>query len=348
MIGRISAALVATALLAVVAFPPEFVRVWERSKAAELVRAGSLEQAQWVYWVLRLQRDPIGNSNYHALRYHASINAGRDIRKEATKSAIGAWKETGAAGVGASYWNIAMFSVNYGQDNRKERDKNTSWLERAAKAGIDDADRLLSAGNQDLDRVMVLMNDGDPGAALTWKEKPGLSLTEKHDALRIAANAGHHQAMRELGWSLILNSEAEYQEAEKWLVKAAEAGETQAANRLGNCHNHKFYFCLERDVSEAIKWYEVALKPPLLFTPPVIKLDADHAIRLGTMPRWYSKPYGHQENAAYELARLLIDGDGIEQDLVRAEKLLIRAGEWKKAKKLLSELSALQESLKDS
>ena len=125
------------------------------------------------------------------------------------------------------------------------------------------------------------------------------------------------------------------------LVKAAGLGEVTAANRLGRCYAYAFYFCTEFDPREAAKWFEKALVPVTLFSPPKVTLDADFAIRLGSMARWYRKPYGHQEGAAYDLGRLLMDGQGVPADPVRAAQLLRMAGDRKDAKERLAKLRAL-------
>ena len=75
----------------VVLFPPEFIRNWEREFAGNLVQDERFNEAQVLYRLLRLQRDPIGISNYHALSFHHSVSEGLDKRKDASIAAERAW-----------------------------------------------------------------------------------------------------------------------------------------------------------------------------------------------------------------------------------------------------------------
>ncbi len=323
----------------------EFVRQQERSLAADFIAKGELETARLVYRILSWQNDPVGRSNYHALDYYLAINAGDGIRKARSIEAAEAWRQTGKAGVGASFWNLAMFDIKYGRAEERHDRRTTYWLQQAANEGIYQAVLLLRAGDGEYDRLKLMMEDGDPGAALTWATEMHFAndTPEKDRALRIAADAGSFIAMSDLGWSLINRPDEErpedgMAEAQRLLETAAEMGDRSAALRLGNCYNRTFYFCTERDTAEAAYWYGLALGPSIRYSLPRITIDPDGAIRLGTMSRWYSLPYIGQKGAAYRLARLLMDGDGVPRDRARAMELFEQADGYEDAEQLLAQL----------
>lgn len=340
MTKKLFPSLLTIILLATILAPPEFIRVWERSTAANVVRAGQLKIATLMYNFMRLQRDPIGTNNYHALNFYLSVNADPEVRKTISVNADHAWQVTGKAGVGASYWNLAMFSVKYGRKKLRPDGRTTYWLQAASHAGILDAAKLLSAGEGEFDRIKSLMELGDPGAAMTWASEMHVAQDRQEEdrALRIAAENGSIPAMSDLGWNLINRKNPQHGEAKKWLTMAANAGDVAAAHRLGSCYNHRVYFCEERDSSEAARWYEIALGPVILFALPRITIDSDHAIRLGSMSRWYNKPHNTQKSAAYELGVLLMHGDGVPLDRERAISLFEQADGWEDSEALRAKL----------
>ncbi len=341
---------IAASMGALLLAPPEFLRIQERALAADLVAKREYRLAKAVYTLMLFQRDPIGGNNYHALNFHQSVNAGKDNRRRSSIAAARAWERLGKAGVGAAYWNLAMFSVKYGRSDADEDRKTTGWLTLARDKGIKDAGLVLDAGPGEYGRIQALMGLGDTGAAMTLA-----SVMHRRDetaneerALAVAANNGSIQAMSDLGWLQVQGGKGKEAEAEKWLIEAATSGDIAAASRLGDCHNHGFYFCRKRDPHEAAKWYELALGPKVFFSPPSVFVDEDFAIRLGSMSRWYSKAHGHAESAAYELGRLYALGEGVPKDTERAIELLERSNGRNDAQELLTRLrKAREESTTD-
>ncbi|WP_424941572.1 tetratricopeptide repeat protein [Aliiroseovarius sp. S253] len=257
-----------------------------------------------------------------------------------SKAAYHAWKELGAAGVGASFWNLAMFNIKYGRSDVEEDQWTTHWLRSASIVGLHEAGQLLAAGEEEYSRLLVLAELGDPGAAMTVASAAhhAGNTSQKLWALSIAANAGDVYAMSNLGLELI----GENQEgAEKWLTLAADQGEIAAANRLGDCYNRSFYFCEQRNLELAAHYYEIALGPVPPYAPPKIYMGSDYAIRLGTTARWISRPLGHAESAAYELGKLYMSGTGVPIDLVRAEELFLRADGRRDSDEILAQLRGM-------
>ena len=167
---------------------------------------------------------------------------------------------------------------------------------------------LLAAGDGEHDRVHVLMQLGDPGAAKTIASvMHDQSKTDrKIAALRIAATQDDPNAMNTLAWSLNGNDPATKSEQEKWLKQAANMGHGPAASRLGKCYMNAFYFCETVDLEQAKHWYEIAANAKLIRSNPKITIDPDYAIRLGSTPRWYSKLHGTVDEAREQLAKIAV------------------------------------------
>ena len=108
-------------------------------------------------------------------------------------------------------------------------------------------------------------------------------LKEEIRRLREAAEAGDTRAMSELGERL-----GDTEEAMKWRLRAAEAGETLSMNALAGY----FYFGFggKRDLVESAKWYRRSA-------------EAGNGL------------------AAYELARFYAHGLGVERNLEEAMKM---------------------------
>lgn len=105
-----------------------------------------------------------------------------------------------------------------------------------------------------------------------------------------AAELGYVDAMVELG-DYYQDTLFDVKKAKTWYLKAAELGNAEAQNKLG-----VLYADVENDYKEAIKWYKKA-----------IEQDYPHAYRnLGLCYR---------------------DGNGVKQDLKKAEKLFAKASE---------------------
>jgi TPR repeat protein len=293
-------------LLYVIYFPPKQLLTLGRKIAADQVTAKNHTTALRIYEILKFQDDPIGINNYHALLFYAKINAGKKARKAQGNIADKAWNRTGRQGVGASFWNLAMFDLSSGRDNKRRDARATRHLQNALRLGIQDAASILAAGGGEYDRIYALMNLGDPGAAISYASEMHFSsrTDEKLAALRIAAKQGDPNAMANLGWSMKGKDDASRAEREDWLTQAADAGQGSAAGRLGDCHFNAFYFCAEVDLVKAKHWYEIAAKATLIRSNPKITIDVDYAIRLGSTPRSYSKLHGVVEHAQEQLARI--------------------------------------------
>ena len=112
-----------------------------------------------------------------------------------------------------------MFSIKYGRAETREDKEATHWLKLAAANSIPDAAKLLAAGDGEYDRVELLMDMGDPGAASTMASvmHSASNDREKERALRISAENGNIHAMADLGWFLISKAPEEDDEARHWL-----------------------------------------------------------------------------------------------------------------------------------
>ena len=97
-----------------------------------------------------------------------------------------------------------MFDIRQGRKNKRRDKRATRYLKHAQRLGIADATPLLAAGDGEHDRVHVLMQLGDPGAAKTIASvMHDQSKTDrKIAALRIAATQDDPNAMNTLAWSL--------------------------------------------------------------------------------------------------------------------------------------------------
>lgn len=283
-----------------ITFPSEWQRIKQRQLVGQIVLNGNLSLARLLYGAMAfVQRDAVGLSNYHALAWAKAVPNDGKSRKVASKLADQAWRKAGQQGVAAAYWNLAMFNIKHGRSSAR-RDRNTTgWLRWAAKANIAEAQMLLDAGHGEYDRIRVLMNLGDRGAAATmasvlWHQQRPL---ESRRALEQAAMAGHVASMARLGF-LMANDLSDAKPmsshdadiattAEKWLTRAANSGHVLAAYRLGECHAEPTFFCGERDSDKALKWFSRAMLPYPKFQRPELHLDDQHAIRLGMMARWF-------------------------------------------------------------
>jgi hypothetical protein len=287
---------------------PEKLLQWERKYAATKVAANDHAGALKIYEFLKFQEDPIGINNYHALLYYSKINAGKKARKAQGNIADKAWNKTGRQGVGASFWNLAMFDLRSGRENNKRDKRATRYLKSAQRLGITDATPILDAGTGEHDRVHALMELGDIGAAITIADvmHHQSNTAAKNAALLIAATQGDPNAMSDLAWSLNGKDPATKIEQEKWFKQAANMGHGPAASRLGKCYMNAFYFCETVDLDQAKHWYEIAANATLIRSNPKITIDPDHAIRLGSTPRWYSKLHGTVDDARKQLAKIAV------------------------------------------
>ena len=300
-----------------IAFPPEWLRVKQRQAVGQLVHNGHYEPARLLYGAMAfIQRDPVALNNYHALTWAKAVPHGGKIRKEASISADQAWRKSGKRGVAAAYWNLAMFNIKHGRKSAR-RDRNaTGWLRWAAKTNIAEARTLLDAGPKEYDRIEVLMELGDRGAAATmasvhWHQE---NQSRSRSALQQAAEAGHVASMARLGYLLATDigdaptwtsQDAKLAaEAERWLTRAANSGHVLAAYRLGECYAKPMFFCQERNDEKARKWFRRAAQPYPKFQPPEMHLDSQHAIRFGMMARWYVDQSGIAASAKREIEKL--------------------------------------------
>lgn len=295
-------------VLMVLCAPPEKLLQWERKYAASKVTANDHAGALKIYEFLKFQDDPIGINNYHALMFYNKNNAGEKARTTQGRITIEGWNQARRKGVGASFWNLAMFDVRKGRENKRRDERATSFLKAALRSGISDAAPILAAGAGEHDRIYALMQLGDPGAASTYASvmHHQLKTDEKIAALRIAATQGDPNAMNRLAWSLKGKDPEIKLEQEKWFKQAANMGHGPAASRLGKCYMNAFYFCETVNLEQAKHWYEIAANAKLIRSNPKITIDPDYAIRLGTTPRWYSKLHGTVDDAREQLAKIAV------------------------------------------
>ena len=308
---------VSTVIAAVVVLaPPEPLRSLERRMIGRLALDGHIVWAQYLYGAMAfVQRDTIANSNYHALNWYRAVPSGGSLRKKASIGADRAWRRAGKQGVASAYWNLAMFNIKHGRESKRRDRNSTTWLRWAARSGMSDAQLLLDAGDGEYDRIRVLMQMGDRGAAATMGrslDRADQSL-DQFEALRQAANAGHVGSMDRLGY-LLATLTAEQaspteiddarREARQWLTRAAAAGYVLAAYRLGECHAEAILFCDARNPAAARKWFTQASGPYPRFQPPTFDLDHQYAIRFGMMARWYTDQSDIAAKARRALARL--------------------------------------------
>ena len=105
-----------------------------------------------------------------------------------------------------------------------------------------------------------------------------------------AAELGYEDAMLELG-DYYQDTLFDVKKAKKWYLKAAELGNAEAQNKLG-----VLYADVENNYKEAVKWYKKAM-------------EQDYP------------------NAYRNLGICYRDGNGVKQDLKKAEKLFAKASE---------------------
>ena len=295
--------------------PPEVIRLQERIGVAWLVENDHLIAARWAALAMRLQNDPVGITNYHALSWHRAVPKGGKARKQASLAADAAWRRTGRRGVGAAYWNLAMFHIKYGRKRTRSDRNTTGWLKLAARSGVAEARLLLDAGDGEFDRIKTLIEMGDPGAMATFASSLNRASgrAEYIAALRAAAEAGHVASMTRLGLALFQQSSSD-PDIRKWFERAARAGQTTAAARLGACYDNGHDFCGgERDLALAEKWYELAVGPHILYQAPPLTVDTQFAIRIGTMARWVVKPHNISEHATEALVKVRAERAALEE-----------------------------------
>lgn len=108
--------------------------------------------------------------------------------------------------------------------------------------------------------------------------------------LRAAAEAGHVEGQRLLGWRLCDAGQAAHAEAEQWLRRAAERGNAEAQHQLGK------YCSLHHGWPDAVRWYALAAEQ------------------------------GHA-GSQYALGDCCFHGRGLPRDTPRAMQLLLCAAE---------------------
>ncbi|MBL7523988.1 sel1 repeat family protein [Frankia sp. CNm7] len=179
-----------------------------------------------------------------------------DPRARDSEAARAAAKGQGRAPAAEAAWAQAVRIVENGRMNFDELEP---LLRRAAQGDIVEAmtalGELLHHTGRRTEAVLWWRSAddaGDPRAAynLGVIARAGNRVDEAERLFRRAAEAGHGQAMSDLGL-LIKRHRDNPREAETWLRKGAELGDRNAANNLGA-------LLLEAGRPEAEKWLRVA------------------------------------------------------------------------------------------
>lgn len=303
---RFAIVLLWVGIIVVGAFPPDFVRRWERALGATLVEQGHHDAALRIYWWLALRNDTIGRNNWHVVDVYLASNKSKEARKTAKKAARQAWKYFGEQGLGAAYWNLAMHNVRYGRENEKHDAAATRYLEQAQQHGIPEAILVQNAGPGTYDRMAALTKLGDSGAALAFGMRMHFAndTQAKDAALLIAALSGDPNAMYDLAVSLRNRRDANIPLYNYWMMNAAEAGGILAMARVGYCYQRGSDLCGEIDLAKSEMWLSRTATSDFVRSYPKIWTDPGNVLRIGMAPRYYSPNEPTREAAQRAVQRL--------------------------------------------
>ncbi|WP_369036907.1 tetratricopeptide repeat protein [Streptomyces adonidis] len=164
--------------------------------------------------------------------------------------ARGAFRAAAEAGDGR-----AMFELGELEEDLGEKGEAEKWFRRAAEIGHVEAagrlGRLLAERGEQKEAVPFLEVAAGGGASWAALELGQIHSNRTEHWLREAAEAGDMEAAHRLG-ELHMGKAGGESEAMRWCLKANEAGVTSAAVSIGRLHQS------EGDLLEAEKWYRQA------------------------------------------------------------------------------------------
>jgi len=261
----------------------------------ELAEDGNAEAQYLLATVYRDAGEPIHNvAKYAEWIQKAAANGSEEAQKTIAREAkqTDAWAEQGLSqGMCMAAMEYASGKTISGLPHEKDVLKAIELYEKAFEAG-------------DV--------EGATGLAKLYEKGEGIAvdLSKAHEWTLKAAEKGDVTSQLHVGVQFLTGKGAAVDKiaAVKWFRKAADQGSHRAMSYVGD--GFKYGWGVDEDVAQAAAWYEKAIVPEVVKLPDGTEFEVDPPT-----------------NAFVELAELLLEGKGVEEDAERAVKLLTKAAD---------------------